>query len=362
MHKRSTKRPRQKNPPRIKAPKPEFTPEEIGQLQRPEIPLHLWREGKALFAAKFEQIAISQVGPEIVRSRGRKEIMASKAKLRVLIANDSQLLDDFQFFTRKLAWQPEVLLQQVLFDCNMMRATAQTVISKEKRQHWPIGQAVLENAFLDISDLASLIGRINGTEFSPAKTLALRSENGARLREEHERYLLKAFRRLPEILCSYGDELRRKTENKSHFWSRQEKSWNKLVTMAREDSVFERIRRQLGRYHSVRLHRLINAARRAQGLSSVQYRAFLVWLNRLRNRCERAIRLRDFVARHRNEKIMVRHEGESGRTETIQVAATTDNSAVARLIQNAVHVCIDGRWYSKLEFERLFIDAPNASS
>ncbi len=340
----------------------DLTPEETEQLRRPEIPLARWRKGEALFASKFERLAILQAGPEIISNPLRKQIIAEKAKLRTLVANDPKLVEDFQFFTRKLAWEPEALLQGLLADCNMMKATAQSVIAKEKRNHWPIEQLVLHDACQDLSELASLVERINQTAFSPARTVALRSETGERFSGARERYLLTAFQRLPEILCSYGGELRRKIENTSHFWFREKKFWNTAVDTAREDSVFERIHRQLGRYHSVRLYRLTNAGRQAKGLSSIEYRAFLVWLNRLRKRCQRTQRLRDFVLEHRDKQIVLRQKSRSGRTTTSYVAATAEISAIVRLIRQADHVCVQGQWHTKKEFEKQFLDVSATSS
>jgi hypothetical protein len=266
---------------------PQLTADEIEQLRRPEIPLDLWRNGEALLSSKLERLTIQRVGRQITNNPATKKIKADKAELRKLIVSTPQLVEDFEFFTKKLGWSPEGLLQHLYWDCNMMHATPQTVIAKQKRKHWPMDRAVLDALCDDISTLAARLEKLNRTKFSPARAVILHAETGGRLPPVRERYLLKAFRELPEILRFYGGDLKRKVLTNALYWSKTEKSWEFLVKGARQDSVYERIRAKAGKYHAVRLHRLVKAARQIQNLSPIEWYAFRKWLGELKQRHEK---------------------------------------------------------------------------
>ena len=240
----------------------------------------------------MERLARQQVvklaGRDITNSPVTQRIIADKAELRKLIANDSKLVKDFEFFLKKLCWGPEGLLQHLYWDCNMMRATQQTIIAEEKKSNWPIDRKTLEDLCADTSALALRLEDLDKTDFSPARTVILRTADGVPLPREHEKYLLRAFRDLPEILGFYSWELRRKILYAAHFWSEDAQSWKSIIELTRENSLYENIRTRAGHYHAVRLHRLVNAARKAQGLAPLELRAFTIWLNRLRARLEKS--------------------------------------------------------------------------
>jgi hypothetical protein len=279
-----------------------LTADELEQLHRPEIPLEPWRKGESLFGRKIKRIQrkqnIERSGRDVANNPVTRSIIAEKSELRKLIANDPKLVRDFEFFTKKLGWHPEGLLQLLYFDCNMMPATPQKVIASEKRKIWAIDQKELEDLCEDISALALRLRELDKTPFSPARTAILRSPailrsgDGDRLPIKRERYLLGVFHDLPEILGLYGRELRRKVGIKTKFWSRAREDWKGIVESARENSLYERIRSGAGQYHANRLHRLVNAARQVKHLGPYEHRALVVWLGRLRERCEKAKQLR----------------------------------------------------------------------
>ena len=266
----------------------ELTTNEIDQLRQPQIPLELWRRGEALFGCKLERITRQRVGRDVTDNAVTRKIIADKAELRKLIANDPQLVKDFEFFTTKLGWDPEGLLQHLYWDCNMVRATQQTILANEKRTTWPLSQKALENLCEDISALAIRLEKLNETDFSPARTVILRTAEGVPLPREQERYLLTAFQKLPEILGFYNRELRRKVLNTAQFWTRHQDSWKSIIESTRGNSLYEKIRARSGQYHAVRLHRLVNTAREAQALPRLEPRAFMIWLNRFRARREKS--------------------------------------------------------------------------
>jgi hypothetical protein len=235
-----------------------------------------------------EKLELTGQARKAADSQWTKMTIAGKANLRKEIASSSQLVGDFEFFLEKMEWHPELLLQILYWDCNMKGATPQTVIAREKRETWPIAQKFLDALCGDMSTLAARLEQLNETEFSLARGLALRGETGDRLPQARERHLLKAFRELPETLHLYSRDLRQTILDTAAHWSRQKQNWESLIGSARQDSLYERIRAKTGQYHQIRLHRLVNAARRIQGLPQLESRAFVVWLNRLKKRCERA--------------------------------------------------------------------------
>jgi len=266
----------------------ELTANEIDQLRQPQIPLELWRRGEALLGRKLERITRQQVGRDVTNNAVTRKIIADKAELRKLIANDPQLVKDFEFFTTKLGWDPEGLLQHLYWDCNMMHASQQAILASEKRATWPLDQNALANLCEDISALAVKLEELNETDFSPARTAILRTADGVPLPRAQGQYLLVAFRDLPEILGFYSRELRRKVLSTARFWSRHKHHWKSIIESVREGSLYEKIRARAERYHAVRLHRLVNAARQVQGLPLLELRAFVIWLNRLRARREKS--------------------------------------------------------------------------
>jgi hypothetical protein len=213
-----------------------------------------------------------------------RRIIAQKAELQRHISTDGQLAADFDFLLKQTGWDRHLLLQLLYWDSNMMHADPQTVIGKEKDKTWPIEKNTLIDIRMNIRALAEQIERVNKTEFSPAKTAILCDETGDRFHRADERYLLRAFKNLPDLLRFYGGELSRKLSLTDSYWLRAKKDWKCLVEHARKTSLYEQIRLKTGQYHAVRLHRLVNGSRRVQGLPPVNFRAFVIWLNRLKKR------------------------------------------------------------------------------
>ena len=251
--------------------------DELQLLRKPEIPVKEWQQGKSLFESKLEW-------PDIANNSSTKAIRADKAKLRKLIATEAQLVKDFEFFTRKLGAQPEALLQELNSDCNMMHATLQSIIAGEKKRCWSIDQEELENLHKELLAFMVRLERLSQTSFSPGRTAILRDERGVRLSVEREAYLLGAFCEMPGILRAYASELRRKVQNIDAYWSKTKESWKTLIEISRSHCLYERIYAKLGKYHAVRLHRLVNAARRANDLPELEWFAFRKWLSEMKTR------------------------------------------------------------------------------
>jgi len=249
-----------------------------------KIDFALWSKGEPYppaFAKKFELTGRHR---KIADNPATKRIIAEKAQLRSKIAGSPQLVKDFEFFLDKMGWHPEKFLQHVYWDSNMMHATPQTVVSTEKKQMWPIDRKSLQETVQNIQALAEQIERLSKTDFSPARTVILRDEKRMPIDPTEERYLLGAFRDLPYILRCFGGDLRRKICNQDQFWAREKEFWVSAVEGARRNSLYEQIRAKTGQYHTVRLHRLVSAAREVQGLPPINQRAFVVWLNKLKKR------------------------------------------------------------------------------
>jgi hypothetical protein len=254
-------------------------------LQR-KIDIELWSKGEPYSSALARKLRLTGPNRKIANNPATKMIIAQKADLRRKIAVSSKLLEDFEFFLDKMDWHPEILLQQLYWDSNMMHADPQTVIRKQKEKAWPIARETLNETRMSIRALTEQIERLNETDFSPARTVILDAKDGRRLNRSDEGYLLKAFGNLPEILRFYGRELSRKMALSDLDWHREVEDWKSLVAQARKTSIYERIRAKTGQYHAVRLHRLIDISRQVQGLPSIQQRAFIIWLNRLKKRHE----------------------------------------------------------------------------
>jgi hypothetical protein len=163
----------------------ELTREELNLLNRPEIPIESWCKGEALLGRKIEKLRRKQLitdgEPDITKNPTTQKIIAEKAQLRKLIANDAQLLKDFEFFTKKLGWEPETLLQFLYWDCNLMHATEQSIIAHEKKRQWPISKKTLEDLCHDISALSLRLDQLGKTDFCPARTVILRTTDGTPL-------------------------------------------------------------------------------------------------------------------------------------------------------------------------------------
>ena len=222
----------------------------------------------------------------IRKNPGTRLIIAQEAELRRRIRRDPQLAEDFDFLVRKTGWRLHRLLQLLYWDSNMMHADPQTVLGGAKRDAWPIDRKTLKAILRDISALAEQVEQVNKTEFSPARSLILQNGAGLRILRKEEKYLLKTFGDLPGILRFYCGELKRKLKITDNFWPRQKERWKSIVDLTRRNSLYEGIRSATpdDKYHATRLLRLVNASREVQGLPPVEFRAFIVWLNRLRKR------------------------------------------------------------------------------
>jgi hypothetical protein len=257
--------------------------ERLISLQR-KIDIEPWSKGEPYSPALARKFRLTGPNRKFANNPTTKMIIAQKADLRRKIATSSKLVEDFEFFLDKMGWYPEMLLQQLYWDSNMMHADPQTVISKERARTWPIEREDLREMLTNIRVLTDQLERLSETDFSPARTIILQDEKGRRLSRADERYLLKAFSDLPGILRCYGRELHRKVSLSGLRWSRQIENSKSLVAHARKTSLYEQIRAKTGRYHAVRLHRLINLSRQVQGLPLIKPRAFFIWLNRLKKR------------------------------------------------------------------------------
>lgn len=255
--------------------------DEIQLLRRPEVPIQQWCKGEPVLGSRLERrLTRLLVGRKF---QVPNYPIAGKAKLRKVIANDPKLVRDFEFFTNKLGWDPEALLHDLYWDCNMMHATLQTILASQS-----VGRDLkkAQKALSHIALLAKEVRTLNRTEFSPARTAILRNRKDELLRPAKQKYLLRVFSELPEILCCYGRELRRKFRLREASWVEEKTDCETIYKVTRQNSMYERIRAKVGKYHAVRLHRLVNAARHVQGFPPIELRAFIVWLNKLRKRSE----------------------------------------------------------------------------
>lgn len=253
-----------------------------------KIDIELWSEGKPYPSELAKKLELTRQARKAADNPWTKMIIAAKANLRKEIASSPQLVEDFEFFLDKMGWHPEQLLHDLYFYCNMMHATPQAVIATEKREIWPMGRKSLDALCRNILALATRLEKLNQTKFSPARGVVLRADTGDRLPPARERHLLKAFSELPKILRFYREELNRTVLNAAGDWSDAQKHGKSLVEGAREHSLYERIRAKAGKYHAVRLHRLVNAARQIQNLSPIEWYAFRKWLSELKQRLEKA--------------------------------------------------------------------------
>jgi hypothetical protein len=195
-------------------------------------------------------------------------IRGQKEELRKRIEHDLQLKKDFDFLIAKTGWQPNQLLTGLWLDCNLMKADRQTLLSKEREELWPISEDRLRRTIKNIRRAADQIESTNETEFSPTLT----------------KNIGKNFAGLPEILRSYATELERKVNIWAPYWKRKKSRIPGWVTSTRQHSLYERIRSSAGKYHQIRLLRLVNTAREVKGFRKIELRAFTVWLNRFEKR------------------------------------------------------------------------------
>jgi hypothetical protein len=191
-------------------------------------------------------------------------IRTQKEELRKRIDHDPQLKKDFDFLIVKTGLQPNQLLTGLWLDCNLMKADRQTLLSKGREELWPISEDRLKRTIKNIRRAAGQIETTNETRFSPALTKNI-GEN---------------FAGLPEVLRSYARELERKVNIWAPYWKRKKSRIPTLVALTRQHSLYERIRSSAGRYHQIRLLRLVNTAREVEGFHKIELRAFTMWLNR----------------------------------------------------------------------------------
>jgi hypothetical protein len=249
-----------------------------------KIDIDLWSKGEPYPLALAKELKLSKENRKFADNPTTKKIVSSKAQLRRKIATSPKLADDFNFFLDRMGWHPELLLQYLYWDSNIMHTFAQAVMRVEKQRKWPVDRKDLQKILQNVSLLTEQTERLSKTDFSPAHTVILLDEEDRRLNPAYEKHLLRAFRNLPEILRRFGGDLRRKLSHADFVWSREKKRLISEIQLARQTSLYERIRAKTGAYHSTRLHRLISVAREVQGLSYINSRAFVIWLNKLKKR------------------------------------------------------------------------------
>lgn len=246
-------------------------------VAQPEIPIESWRKGKRLFDRKLARLAAHEHGR---LPKWTREIQSKFAELRKRIANDPQLVKDFEFFTLRMSWPAEVFLFHVFWDCNVSRASPQAVIAHRGRQRWPVDRKELDALCSRLPKIAAILDKLDGTELSPSQMRGLFGDEARCLPAAQRRFLLRAFRGLPAVLRLYSEELRRNVLAATEQHEKSDTRMQLLVQRVRQTSLHETIRSTLGGYHSTRLCRLVNAALVAQGLPIIKPRAFEVWLNR----------------------------------------------------------------------------------
>ena len=215
-----------------------------------------------------------------------RRIIAQTKLLRRRIKVNAQLRRDFDFLSKKTGWHPDKLLQSLYWDCNMMHADLQTLLSNIKSDIWPMDRQTVEMILRNLTGLPEQIQRVNETEFSPARTCILRDSEGTQLRLKQQRDLQEAFIQLPDVLRFFGGELQRKFNIADHYWQTEREEWKAIVDVTRQSSLYQGIRLATrdNKYNANRLCRLVNASRAVQGLQPIKLRAFTIWLNKLRKR------------------------------------------------------------------------------
>lgn len=232
-----------------------------------------------------------------------KWISAQESGMKQQIDADVQLTKDFEFLVKETGIAREALLNGLCWDCDMMHADPQTIVSRKKQEMWPIDEQSLRKILRTISAAAKQIEKVNSTTLSPGQADVLLDSSGAPFERRKERSLLIEFARLPEILRIYHSELKRGVDEATELWPRQSARTRHLVEHARENSLYERIRLASpeNKYHANRLHRLVNAAREVQGLKGISRRSFIVWLNKTRKRAAHKVAAQGPKANPANE-------------------------------------------------------------
>jgi hypothetical protein len=192
----------------------------------------------------------------------------SKDELRKRIDRDAQLKSDFDFLIARTDLRPSQLLTGLWFDCNLMKAHQQALLSREAKERWPLSEDTLRQHLKNIRRAARQIETTNKTEFSPARTHKMAGK----------------FSGLPETLRDYARELERKLNLWAAYWKRTKSRIPHVVSSTRENSLYELVRSSAGGYHLVRMLRLVNTTREVQGLPKIQLRAFTMWINRFEKR------------------------------------------------------------------------------
>lgn len=213
-----------------------------------------------------------------------KWIRAQESETKRRIDADVQLSKDFEFLVQETGITREALLNGLCWDCNMMHAAPQTVVSGIKSRTWPIDQQSLRKILRTISTVAKQIEKVNGSTLSPTQAIILVDRSGMPLGRRKAKSFLLEFGRLPDVLRSYHEELTNAVREAARIWPGQSERMRRLVHHGRQNSLCERIRlASVGnKYHANRLHRLVNVAREVQGLPKINQRSFVVWLNKLR--------------------------------------------------------------------------------
>jgi hypothetical protein len=233
-----------------------------------------------------EQLAFEKERRIARRSKISKLVRAREAELRRRIDTNEQLKKDFQFFVQRMNFPPDDLINGLYWDCNMIHADPQTVVSGIKSETWPIDEQSLRKILRNINTAAQQIDKVNKTTLSPGNEVVVLDNSGFLLERHKEKSLLAEFGRLPEILRIYHKTLKRGVEEAADFWPKESERMRRLVEHARHNSLYERIRLTSPdhKYHANRLHRLVSAAREMLGLTPVTRRSFIVWLNKLKKR------------------------------------------------------------------------------
>jgi hypothetical protein len=215
-----------------------------------------------------------------------KWISAQESGTKRRIDADVQLTKDFEFLVKETGIAREALLNGLCWDCNMMHADPQTIVSGIKPRTWPIDEQSLRKILRTISAAAKQIEKVNGTTLSPGLAIVLFDSSGIPLGRRNAKSLLMEFGRLPVVLRIYHKELTNRVDEAARIWPGQSERTRQLVHHARENSLYERIRvaSSDNKYHANRLHRLVNVARETQGMPKITRRSFIVWLNKLKKR------------------------------------------------------------------------------
>ncbi len=273
LKRQTDSRPRTRRPASSKnqnlatGPDPLFFDEAEGIFLRKTIDVAAWSRGESSPPGLAKKFKLTGWLRELPDHEMMERIIAEQAKLRREIAGSSQLVSDFEFFLVKMAWWPEKLLDYLYWDSDMMCFSAQTMVSSEKKRKWSIDRADLQKLLKRILILAVQVERL-----------------GERLNPADEEYLPRHFRDLlHDFRCSVRDRLRKLTDAED-LWRLHKTRTQSAVNEARRTSFYRQIRTKTGKYHADRLCRLVNAAREARGIPTIEKSTFTTWLRRLKTR------------------------------------------------------------------------------